>query len=45
LVAARLAAYPGGGRVAALSALDHEAVAGGPRTGRGILCNLCRKGI
>lgn len=45
LVAARLAAYPGGGRAAALSALDHEAVAGGPRTGRGILCNLCRKGI
>lgn len=42
LVAARLAAYPRG---AALSALDREAVAGGARTGRGIVCNPCRKGI
>ena len=42
LVAARLAAYPRG---TALSALDREAVAGGARTGRGIVCNPCRKGI
>jgi len=41
LVAARLAAYPSG----ALAALDREAVGAGARTGRGILCNACRKGI
>lgn len=43
LVAARLAAYQGKG--APLAALDREAVARGGRTGRGIVCNLCRKGI
>lgn len=41
LVAARLAAYPSG----ALAAVDREAVGAGPRAGRGIVCNACRKGI
>jgi hypothetical protein len=50
LVAARLAALGTGTDVASdaatvLRRADHEALAAGPRTGRGILCATCRQGL
>jgi hypothetical protein len=46
LVAARLAALaPAGDTPAVLRRADQEAAAPGPRTGRGILCGTCRRGI
>jgi hypothetical protein len=46
LVASRLAALRDGDDIGdMLERANHEAVAPGPRTGRGILCATCRKGI
>ena len=46
LVASRLAALQSGDDVRAMFArADHEAIAPGAHTGRGVLCATCRKGI